>query len=179
MIMGLIMLGAVALTQGNLEQMAVTSATKWNIEPALLKSVVKIESDWNPSAYRPEVKIGDASWGLAQVLLSTARSVSGNKNLTVLDLVKADVNLDIAAHYLSQQFNRYGGNIQDTLAAYNAGSVKRESDGSYINQDYVDKGMRWYYFYKAAGVVASSSVGLPLLAVGTVLGIMIFKRGKK
>jgi soluble lytic murein transglycosylase-like protein len=46
---------------------------------------------------------------------------------------------------LRKVFEKYGMQaVQDAVAAYNAGSVRRASSGEYVNQRYVTKVMRYY-----------------------------------
>lgn len=52
---------------------------------------------------------------------------------------KTDVafNIEYGAKYLASQYKRYG-DWHDAVAAYNAGSVKKDASGRYTNQPYVD-----------------------------------------
>lgn len=42
-------------------------------DPALVMGIIETESSYNPSAYRFEAHLGEASWGLMQILESSAR----------------------------------------------------------------------------------------------------------
>ena len=161
--------------------MAEDAAQRWGIEPALLKAHIQVESNWNPMASRYEAKLKDTSWGLVQILLATGKQVSGNPNLTAVELLTPETNLDIAAHYIAQQFSRYKGNYQDEMAAYNAGSAIRKPDGTYINQDYVNKVYEWYlyYKYKQQGLEITepiiSTPGLAaMLGLGVIIGVIVY-----
>jgi len=87
----------------------------------LLKGLIARESAWNPGAFRAEPAINDASYGLMQVLLSTAKSATGNQNLTPSDLFIPDVNIDAGSRYLKGQLSRYG-DARRAVSAYNCGS---------------------------------------------------------
>ncbi len=174
------MLGAIPATQDNLKQIATNVAQKYGVDPALVFAHIQVESSWNPQAYRSEPQINDASWGLMQLLLKTARSISGNSSLTASELLNPETNIDLGTRYIAQQMKRYNNNVDDAIAAYNAGSARRKSDGIYINQDYVDKVNKWYKIYKAEGYVTSIATaqvaGLPLAAIvafGAVLGLLL------
>lgn len=138
------------------------AALRHGVDSALIKATIRIESNFNPMAFRHEAHIQDASWGLMQVLLKTAREVSNNPKLAATDLVKPAVNVDIGTRYIAKQLRRYNGNIKDAIAAYNAGSARRRTDGSYINQEYVNKVYRWYLVYSNKGKL----IALPVIVLG-------------
>lgn len=173
------MLGIIAATQDNLKQIAEAAAQKYNVEPALVFAHIKQESNWQPAAYRAEPKINDASWGLMQVLLKTARGVTGNNNLTASELLNPEVNIDIGVRYIAKQLARYNGNLKDAIAAYNAGSsIKKKGVGTYINQEYVDKVYNNYLLYRGAQI-ASSPTGLVIMGViafGAILGFIVMRK---
>ena len=79
------------------------------ISPYLLEAVVWQESRWNPSA---RSRVG--AIGLAQLMPGTARDLG----VDPLDPIQ---NLSGGARYLRQQLNRFDGNVEKALAAYNAG----------------------------------------------------------
>lgn len=172
------MLGAVRVTAESLEDLVGRIATTYGVDPNLVKATIKQESGWDVNASRYEAHLNDSSWGLMQVLLSTAKSVLGNNSLTIQDLVRPEINITAGTKYLSSQLARYNGNIRDAIAAYNAGSARRNKDGTYVNQGYVDSVYRYYMMYRTLGPVASvvitqgsaMNIGLiGLLAVGTLL----------
>jgi soluble lytic murein transglycosylase-like protein len=170
------MLGAVVATQSTIETMAEKAAVKYGIEPAAVKAVISIESNWNPSAYRYEAHLKDASWGLMQVLLRTAREVSGNPSLTATDLLKPEINIDIGTKYLTKQYVRYQYNIYDAVAAYNAGSVRKTITGRYENQAHVNRFKIAYLKYKSLGGLKSV---MPIIAAGTIGAVMLMTHTKK
>ncbi|NUT00134.1 MAG: lytic transglycosylase domain-containing protein [Sphingomonas sp.] len=80
-----------------------------DISPYLLEAVVWQESRWNPSA---RSRVG--AIGLAQLMPGTARDLG-------VDPRDPIQNLTGGARYLRQQLNRFDGNVEKALAAYNAG----------------------------------------------------------
>jgi soluble lytic murein transglycosylase len=144
------MLGAVVLSPSTLEPIVNEMGRKYNIEPAWIKAHIKAESNWDVNASRFEAHKVDASWGLMQLLLVTARGVLGNKELTTTQLINPRVNIEAGTKFLSQLLDRFG-NMRDAIAAYNAGSPRLNAQGKYVNQDYVDKVTKNYNLYKTMG----------------------------
>lgn len=145
------MLGAVILSPTTLEPIILEMSKKYNIEPAWIKAHIKAESNWDVNASRFEAHKGDASWGLMQLLLATAREVLGNNTLTTTQLINPRVNIEAGTKFLSQLWSRFG-NMRDAIAAYNAGSPRlTPGTNKYVNQDYVDKVTKNYNLYKTMG----------------------------
>lgn len=107
------------------------AAERYKLAPALLAGLVDHESNWNPRAYRFEpFKPGtnaddDASRGLTQVLLRTAREIGYGG--TAEGMFDPATSLDLGAHYLDTQIRRAGGSLAGGLSAYNGGY--RPNDG--------------------------------------------------
>ena len=122
-------------------------ASKYRVDPDLVDAVIQVESSYNPSAIRRESS-GLTSYGLMQVTLPAAREVLGN--LSANDLLIPETNIVAGTLYLKTQLNRYG-NAADALAHYNSGTVRKNSQGQYINSqgstnvnNYVDKVLSIY-----------------------------------
>ncbi|WP_367569200.1 lytic transglycosylase domain-containing protein [Lacrimispora sp.] len=94
----------------NLNEMFSEASRKYGVSEKLLKAVAKAESNFNPSATS---KAGAA--GVMQLMPSTARS------LGVSDPYDARSNIMGGAKYLRENLDRYNGNVEFALAAYNAG----------------------------------------------------------
>lgn len=182
------MLGAVVLSPESLEPIIKEMSQKYSIPEAWIKATIKQESNWDINASRFEAHKGDASWGLMQLLLTTARGVLGDPNLTTTQLINPRVNIEAGTKFLSQLWGRFG-NMRDAIAAYNAGSPRLTAQGKYVNQDYVDKVTKNYERYKALGTTAgnvainveeavTSPESIPiyaLLGIGLV-GLVLMKR---
>lgn len=104
-------LKSVAKAPENLEAIFTEASKKYGVSEKLLKAVAKAESNFNPSATS---KKGAA--GVMQLMPATARS------LGVDDPYDARSNIMGGAKYLKENLERYNGNVDLTLAAYNAGS---------------------------------------------------------
>jgi len=152
------MLGAVVLSPETLEPIINEMSKKYGIEPAWIKAHIKAESNWDVNASRFEAHKGDASWGLMQLLLVTAREVLGNPNLTTTQLIQPRVNIEAGVKFLYQLWSRFG-NMRAAIAAYNAGSPRLvPGTTKYVNQDYVDKVENNYKLYKSLGTTAGNVV---------------------
>lgn len=169
------MLGAVKVGVDSLEPIITQMSEKYDVPTALIKATIKQESNWNVSASRFEAHKTDASWGLMQVLLATAKEILGNSDLTITQLLNPQVNIEAGTKYLAKQLKRYNGNMMSAIAAYNAGTAKKDKNGVYTNNAYVQTVYGNYVMYKAlesamspvgvsVGLIAAIGVGLVLVS---------------
>lgn len=149
------MLGAVVLSPATLDPIIDEMGRKYNIEPALIRGVIKQESNWDVNASRYEAHKSDASWGLMQLMLDTARKVLGIPNLTTTQLINPRVNIEAGTKLLAENWVRWG-NLSDAVAAYNAGSPRLGVDGKYVNAKYVSNVMNNYETFKKLGTTAGN-----------------------
>ena len=156
----------------NIESIINEAARKYNVEPALIKAIIKVESSYNPMAFRREPHIKDTSWGLMQVLLKTARWITKNPKLTAKELLNPKTNVDIGTRYLAYLLKKYR-NLKDAIAAYNAGSP-RKIGSRYVNQRYVDKVYANYIAYRTGEYAWSAALILPIIGA-----IMLYMRLKE
>lgn len=89
-----------------------------------------------------ETMMQKTSFGLMQVMGAVAREDGYDRELVEL-AVRPELALEISVKHLKNFIRKYG-NIEDAVAAYNAGSVRKNIDGSYVNRDYVDQVMSYY-----------------------------------
>lgn len=101
-----------------------------------------------PSAYAystgidvpTEAQLLKFSWGLCQVMGSTARGLGYRAIMT--QLLEPKTNLTFGARYLAQLMQRWPNKLEDVIAAYNWGHPEIK-DGKYANQAYVDSVLNW------------------------------------
>jgi Transglycosylase SLT domain len=98
-------------TQQDIDAAINQAAAHHHVDPSLVRSVVKVESNFNPNAVSRA-----GAMGLMQLMPSTARS------LKVSNPFDPQQNVDAGVRHLRKLLDNYGGDIRLSLAAYNAGS---------------------------------------------------------
>ncbi len=96
-------------------------AARFDLSASLLEAVVWQESRWRENAVSP---VG--ARGLAQLMPGTARYLG-------VDPADPFQNLEGGARYLREQLDRFDGNLEKALAAYNAGPGRVERAGGIPN----------------------------------------------
>lgn len=92
------------------EMLIAQASAKYGVDPKLIRGVIRTESGFDADA----VSSAGAK-GLMQLMDATARG------LGVTDSLNPQQNIDGGTKYLSYLLNKYNGNQQVALAAYNAG----------------------------------------------------------
>jgi soluble lytic murein transglycosylase-like protein len=144
-----------AFTAQDIDAAIDEAAARHHVDPSLVRSVVKVESNFNPNAISPK-----GAMGLMQLMPSTARS------LNVANPFDPAQNVDAGVRHLRKLLDSYGGSVTLSLAAYNAGSgaVARSAGVPHFRetQDYVRRITKLYQGGGAGSTVFGSAVRQPV-----------------
>jgi len=116
------------------------SSTANGLDPYLVASLIRQESEFNPNAVSRANAVG-----LMQLLPKTGKAVARQekmKRYTASQLYTPAVNLQLGTRYFRGMVDKFGGSFEYALAAYNAGSDRVEdwlSQGKYRDpQEFVE-----------------------------------------
>jgi soluble lytic murein transglycosylase-like protein len=102
--------GSVKSTSTGFDGIIQKASNKYGVDIGLIKAIIKVESNFNPRA----VSTAGAQ-GLMQLMPATARG------LGVSDSFDPEQNVMAGTRFLKDMINRYHGNLESALAAYNWG----------------------------------------------------------
>lgn len=131
----------------------------YDLDNVLIQAIVQVESSFMEKAMKYEMSytsyysdlyfakffhidqnteraLQRFSYGLMQVMGGTARGYGFTGFLT--DLLDPETNIEYGCKFFASLVKRYKY-TNDQIAAYNAGHVRKNQDGTYVNQKYVDK----------------------------------------
>lgn len=125
-------------SQDEIDQSIVMAAARHNVDPNLVRAVIKVESNFNSNAVSDK-----GAMGLMQLMPKTARE------LKVKNPFDPQQNVDAGVRHLKYLLENYRGDVKLTLAAYNAGegAVARSSGVPHYaeTQNYVRRITTLYY----------------------------------
>ena len=139
------------LSEDELEPVIGRFSRQHQLHPALIRAIIKAESDFDPRAVSRAGAIG-----LMQLMPQTA------VRLEVRDLYDPEDNIGGGTKYLRQLLDRFRGNLPLALAAYNAGEhvVDRYRALPPITETrhYVRKVLRYYRLFLARDLAVTGHV---------------------
>jgi soluble lytic murein transglycosylase-like protein len=101
---------ALSIDRDGVEKLVREAADRHRVDPALVRAVIETESNWNPGAISRKGAVG-----LMQLMPTTAQRFG------VYERFSPQQNVDAGVRYLKVLLQRYDGNLDLALAAYNAG----------------------------------------------------------
>ncbi len=99
-----------SVTTEEVESAIQEAATRHNVDPNLVRAIIKVESNFNPRAVSNR-----GAMGLMQLMPSTAR------RLKVRNPFDVHQNVDAGVRHFRSLLENYKGDVRLSLAAYNAG----------------------------------------------------------
>ena len=125
------------------------AAAKYNVDPALLRGLIRQESNFNANATSPA-----GARGLTQLMPGTASALGVDPSVPAQAI-------EGGAKYLRQQLDRFGNDPAKALAAYNAGPGAVQRYGGVPpyaeTQNYVRKVMGYAAEYRQAAPASASA----------------------
>ena len=132
---------------------------EYDVDKYLIYSIIKSESNFNENAHSSKSAIG-----LMQLMKNTGDEIGKKIGIENVDLYNEEMNIMIGTKYISDLIEKYDGNINLAIIAYNAGTgnVNKwiedgviKADGSDIENVpyketnmYIRKILRNYKIYK-------------------------------
>lgn len=146
----------------NLNNIIVKETRRLVEDPDLVIAISGVESNWNTMAmryepkwkyfYRPEVyakklyitqdtekQLQMFSYGICQIMGSVARELGFDGPLP--QLLVPEFGIEFSVKKIIALRKKYP-DLGDIISSYNQGSPRKNPDGSYVNQAYVDKVMK-------------------------------------
>ena len=129
---------AMDVDRDGVEKLVREASDRHKVDAALVRAVIETESGWNPKAYSHK-----GAGGLMQLIPTTAQRYGA------YDVFDPQQNIDAGVKYLRTLLERYNGNLDLALAAYNAGegAVDRAHGVPSFREtrDYVQKVQNAYF----------------------------------
>jgi len=108
--------GVTGSVPADINQLVEQIASRYQVDPDLIRAVIRVESDYDPKAVSSK-----GAMGLMQLIPATAHRFG------VTNPFDPKQNIEGGVNYLKYLLNLFGGDLNLSLAAYNAGehSVQR------------------------------------------------------
>ena len=124
-----------------------SASGRYGVDPALVRAVVKVESDFNETA-----RSRKGAQGLMQLMPQTARLHD------ISNVYDPEENIEGGVRHLKLLLDRYQGDLQLVLAAYNAGIQAVEKYGGIPpyseTKEYVRRVLGYHQRYRKGGQIA-------------------------
>jgi soluble lytic murein transglycosylase-like protein len=150
------------LSSARLEELVQSTAARHGVNANLVRAVIETESGGNPAAVSRKGAVG-----LMQLMPTTALE------LGVRNMYSASENLEAGVRYLHTLLDRYNGDLDKALAAYNAGAGAVDRAGGVPKyretREYVRKVTSSYYAAGAGRPMSSTHSGLSGTSTSTAL----------
>ncbi|WP_456388315.1 lytic transglycosylase domain-containing protein [Desulfolithobacter sp.] len=139
----------ITVSGGDLERHIRRAAFEHQVDPHLIKAIIKAESNFDPYAVSP-----NGAQGLMQLMPGTARE------LAVVNPFDAAQNIWAGTRYFRKLLDAYHGDLALSLAAYNAGPGRVSRHGNIPRipetRAYVRKVIDLYRSYQKGAVLSTS-----------------------
>lgn len=133
------------MVNGSYEELIRWASDRYDVDADLIRAVIKAESDFKSNARSQK-----GAMGLMQLMPGTARLHS------VSDAYDPSENVDGGVRHLKMLLERYQGNLELSLAAYNAGSGAVDKHGGIPpfaeTKEYIRRVLRYYDSYRGVGL---------------------------
>jgi soluble lytic murein transglycosylase-like protein len=129
------------LSANSYEGLIRSASSRYNVDADLIRAVIKVESDFDSSA-----RSHKGATGLMQLMPETGRLHN------VEDLYDPSANIEGGVRHLKLLLGKYQGDVELSLAAYNAGIKAVEKHGGIPpfaeTRDYVRRVLSYYQTYR-------------------------------
>ena len=147
--------GTKKLLEDDVREVMTNACEKFNVPENLVLAIIRKESDFQPFALRYEKHLPNTGWykktipeeyktnkyaycsmGLMQILYGIARD-EGYEGAP-FELFAPSNSLYYSIKFLGKLYKKYD-NADDAISSYNQGKPRKDDNGKYKNQYYVDK----------------------------------------
>jgi len=128
-----------------LRRLIFLKSAQWKVKPALIRAIIKVESNFDPRARNPR----DPSYGLMQITPGLAADFGiipdglKSSRAEIEQIYVQENNLDVGCWYLAKLLNKY--NFSEAVQMYNVGESGFNKGTR--NYKYLDKVRKYYEKY--------------------------------